>query len=319
MPDLNSIMKVAGIAGNTIGAIGDVAGAIVQRKEAKRQLEAGNKLAAQQRLDYGQTYGDLMNLTQGQSVYKGDISQYTRAEKEAERQQMMAQNVPVSDQLYREQAGRTSANTFARGAKGAKSGVDLMSLAGFVGNQENQQMQNINIDTANRTQNLQAQANQARISTIAQTAAAQARERGLEFESLLGKQKDIYGLTREKGLGEIDMNWNLAQQNMAQRGALANSNAAIMSGVGGIFKAMGGGIAQQNMQNQQMDLLRGMYSGGSTMTNANNYGNPSSWNQAFDTGIRNDLMNLSKGMVPQTTVQNRKPTGFNPDGTYKYN
>jgi hypothetical protein len=228
----------------------------------------------------------LMNLTQGQSVYKGDISQYTRAEKEAERQQMMAQNVPVSDQLYREQAGRTSANTFARGAKGAKSGVDLMSLAGLVGNQENQQMQNINIDTANRTQNLQAQANQARISTIAQTAAAQARERGLEFESLLGKQKDIYGLTREKGLGEIDMNWNLAQQNMAQRGALANSNAAIMSGVGGIFKAMGGGIAQQNMQNQQMDLLKGMYSGGSMMS--------------------------MTGQLP-------KPTGFNPDGTYKYN
>jgi len=188
--------------------------------------------------------------------------------------------------LYREQANRTSANTFARGAKGAKSGVDLMSLAGLVGNQENQQMQNINIDTANRTQNLQAQANRDRISTIAQTAAASARERGLEFESLLGKQKDIYGLTREKGLGEIDMNWNLAQQNMAQRGALANSNAALFSGVGGIFKAMGGGIAQQNMQNQQMDLLKGMYSGGSMMP--------------------------MTGQLP-------KPTGFNPDGTYKYN
>jgi len=261
MAGVQDIMQAAGIVGNTLGAIGDLAGAVTQRKEAKRQLELGNKLAGQQKLDFQQTYGDLTSLLQGQATYKGDVSEFKRAETEAQRQQVLANNVPVSDQLYREQAGRTSANTFARGAKGARSGTDLMSLAGLVGSQENQQMQNINIDTANRGMNLQQQANQNMISTIAQTAAATARERGLEFESILNKSNAGINLAREKGLGEMDQNWNLAQTNMAQRGALANSNAAIMSGIGGIFRSMGGGIAQQNMQNQQMDLLRGQMGG----------------------------------------------------------
>lgn len=308
---VQGIMQAAGVVGNTLGAIGDVAAAVAQKKEAKRQLELGNKLAAQQRLDFQQTYGDLTSLLQGQATYKGDTSQYQRAEQEAQRQQAMAQNVPVSDQLYREQAGRTSANTFARGVKGAKSGTDLMSLAGLVGGQENQQMQNINIDSANKGFSLQQQANQAMISSIANTAAATARERGLEFESILNKSNAGINLAREKGLGEMDQNWNLAQSNMAQRGAVANSNAAIMSGIGGIFRSMGGGIAQQNMQNQQMELLRGQMA----------YNTPQASNfnaQTFDSIMRKDLMSLSGYtptvsplMLPKPKTQ---PTGWGAAG-----
>lgn len=301
-------MQAAGVVGNTLGAIGDVAAAVAQKKEAKKQLELGNKLAAQQRLDFQQAYGDLTSMLQGQATYKGDTSQYQRAEQEAQRQQIMAQNVPVSDQLYREQAGRTSANTFARGVKGAKSGTDLMSLAGLVGGQENQQMQNINIDTANRGMSLQQQANQNMISSIANTAAATARERGLEFESILNKSNAGINLAREKGLGEMDQNWNLAQTNMAQRGAVANSNAAIMSGIGGIFRSMGGGIAQQNMQNQQMDLLRGQMG-----RQSGQYIPPQSvesfWRPSFNAANGYDLKNLGGNFMP---------SGFNGNGTYKY-
>ncbi len=303
---VGAIMQAAGTVGNTLGAIGDVAGAIMQRKEAKKQLELGNKLAAQQRLDFQQTYGDLTSMLQGQATYKGDISQFQRAESEAQRQQIMAQNVPVSDQLYREQAGRTSANTFARGVKGAKSGTDLMSLAGLVGGQENQQMQNINIDTANRGMSLQQQANQNMISTIAQTAAASARERGLEFESILNKSNAGINLAREKGLGEMDQNWNLAQTNMAQRGALANSNAAIMSGIGGIFRSMGGGIAQQNMQNQQMDLLRGQMAGQSTLVPPSGQ-SMNFWQPSFNAANGYDLRNLASTF----------PSGWGSGGTPK--
>lgn len=316
MAGIQAIMQAAGAVGNTIGAIGDLAGAFTQKREAKKQLEMGNRLASQQRLDFQQTYGDLANLLQGQATYKGDVSEFKRAEAEAQRQQMVAQSIPASDQLYREQARRTSGNTFARGAKGARSGTDLMSLAGMVGGQEDQQMQRINIDTANRGMDMQQRANQNMISTIASTAAATARERGLEFDSILGKSNATMSLAREKGLGEMDQNWNLAQQNMAQRGAVANSNAAIFSGIGGIFKAMGGGVAQMNMQNQQMELLRGQM--GKSSPQASNF-NAS----AFDAIMRKDLMSLS-GYKPTTVTTGMTqpkpfPIGFNADGSYKYN
>lgn len=315
--DLNSIMQVAGIGGKALGAVGDVIGAFGQKKEAKKQLQMGQQLAAQQKLDFQGTYSDLLGMAQNQATYKGDISGYQRAEKEAERQQIMAGTVPVSDQLYREQAGRTSANTFARGARGAKSGTDLMALAGLAGAQENQQLQGINIDTANRMQTNQQQANQSRISTIAQTAAAQARERGLEFQSLMDKAQNIQGLTREKGLGGMELNYQLKQDEFARRGAVQDARSAIYSGFGDIFRSIGGGIAQNNMQNQQMKMFETMYPKGSANT-SNNYGNPSSWNQAFDTGIRKDLMGFSKGIVSQPVIERPKPKGFNPDGTYKY-
>jgi len=287
---MSAIMQAAGTVGNTIGAVGDLAGAFVQRKEAKRQKEAGAAFAAQQKLDFGQTYSDLFSLLGGQATYKGDTSQYQRVEQEAKRQQIMADKVPVADQIAREQATRSSANTFARGVKGAKSGTDLMSLAGLVGGQEAQQMQGINYDTANRMQSNQQQANQAVISSIANTAAATARERGLEFESILNKSNATLGLAKERGLGSLDMNWNLEQQKQAQSAAVANSNAAIMSGVGNIFRSMGGGIAQQNMQNQQMELLRGQM-GGSSLLPPSSQGN-NFWQPSFKAANGYDLMNL---------------------------
>ena len=297
---VSEIIKAAGTIGNTVGAISDLAGAFVQRKAAKKNLELGNKLADSQRLDFQQTYGDLFNLLGGQDTYKKDISEYKRAEAEAERQQIMAQNVPVSDQLYRDQAGRTSANTFARAMKGARSGTDLMSLAGMVGDQENQQMQGINIDTANRGQTLQQQANQYRYSSIIQTAAATARERGMEFDSILNKSNAMIGLTKDKGLGDMDLEWNLGQTNMAQRGALANSNAAMISGMGGVFKAMGGGIAKQNLQDQQMLYLQ------------NQMRTPTNYNPFM--GQTGSLFKADP-IKPADTVF---PKGLNGDGTYNF-
>jgi len=239
----------------------------------------------------------------------GAMPQSIESEFRTPQQQIAAQGVSPADQLYREQAGRTSANTFARGAKGARSGTDLMSLAGLVGGQENQQMQNINIESANRGDWMRRMADQNMVGTIAQTAAATARERGLEFESILNKSNAGINLAREKGLGEMDQNWNLGQTNMAQRGALANSSAALFSGIGGIFRSMGGGIAQQNMQNQQMELLRGQM--GLNTPQASNF-NPS----AFDAIMRKDLMSLS-GYTPTASplmLPKPKPTGWGTAG-----
>lgn len=298
---VDALMKASGTIGNTAGAIGDVMGAFLQRKEAKKQLELGNKLATQQKLGFDQAYSDLFSLLGQQQTYKGDVSEYKRAEKEAERQQALAQKIPIADQLYRDQATKTASNTFARATKGARSATDLMSLAGMVGSQENQQMQNINIDTANRKQSMEQQANQARISTIANTAAATARERGLEFQSILNKSNQTIDLTRERDLGRLNQDWNLAQANMAQRGALANSNAAIFSGLGNIVRAMGNGVAQQNYQNQQLDAFKGYMGGQSVAPQQQSLG-------GFEPSFNyygNDLFNLAKTF----------PTGWGSAGT----
>lgn len=311
---MGGLLSFAAPIGNTIGAIGDIAAAFTQKKAAKENLRDGQRLAASQRLDFNQTYGDLTSLLGQQATYKGDTSQYKRAENEAERQQMMAQNVPVSDQLYRDQAGRTSSNTFARGIKGARSGSDLMSLAGMVGDQENQQMQGINLDSANRGQTLQQQANQNRYSSIVQTAAATARERGMEFDSILNKSNAMLDLTKEKGLGAMDMEWNLGQANMAQKGAVANSKAAMWSGIGGIFKAMGGGIAQQQMQDQQMSYLKKQMETPSSTIPYSPFLDLSKFSQpSGDFRFYNNT-------PTSTPIQQRKiPVDWNNDGTYKFN
>lgn len=268
LKSLGGLSGAAGIAGNAIGAVGDVIGAFGQKKLAKKQLQEGTAFANQQKLDYEQTYGDLMNMAQNQATYKGDISQYTRAEQEARRQQMMAQGADPADQLYREQANKTSANTFARGARGARSAADLMSLAGMTGAQENQQMQGISLNTANRAQSQQQQANQSMISSIAQTAAAAARERGMEFESILGKSNRLMDLTKEKGLGAMDLAYNQQQEQFARQGAVQDAKSAIYSGFGDIFRSIGGGISAANMQNQQMSILRSSLQNPSTGTSS---------------------------------------------------
>lgn len=248
-----------GLAANIIGSAGNVVGAFGQKKLAKQQLKDGKVFAQKQKGDYSRTYSDLMSLAQGQDTYKGDVSQYLRVEEEAKKQQKLATVVNPADQLFRDQASKTSANAFARGKQGARSGSDLMSLAGMVGANENQQMQDINVNTANRRQMVEQQANQSVISTMAQTAAAMARERGLQFESVLGKQQSIMGLTKEQGLGALDMDYNQQQEQFARQGALQDARSAIYSGFGDIFKSIGGGITQMNTQNQQMDIMKNYF------------------------------------------------------------
>lgn len=306
-------LAALGMAGNIIGSAGNVIGAFGQKKLAKQQLKEGNIFAQKQKGDYNRTYADLMGLAQGQDTYKGDVSQYIRAEEEAKRQQKLATVVNPADQLFRDQASKTSANTFARGTKGAKSGSDLMALAGMVGANENQQMQDININTANRRQTMEQQANQSVVSTMAQTAAAMARERGLQFESILGKQQNIMGLTKEQGLGNLDMDYRQQQEQFARQGAVQDARSAIYSGFGDIFKSIGGGLTQMNTQNQQMEVMKNYF--GQTKPQKQGITSPVNefWSPNFKASNGYDLMNLMPGQP-----QKAKPKGFDGNNNYTY-
>ena len=315
-------LAALGMAGNIIGSAGNVIGAFGQKKLAKQQLKDGKVFAQKQKGDYNRTYSDLMSLAQGQDTYQGDVSQYLRAEEEAKRQQKLATVVNPADQLFRDQASKTSANTFARGRQGARSGSDLMSLAGMVGANENQQMQNINIDTANRRQSMQQQANQSVVSTMAQTAATMARERGLQFESILGKQQNIMGLTKEQGLGALDMDYRQQQEQFARQGAVQDARSAIYSGFGDIFKSIGGGLTQMNTQNQQMEVMKNYFGQGQQQTpQVTPWQDSSIKNSDFDAKMRKDLMGLSWKPSAMTTSPNMiklKPKGLDGNNNYTY-
>ena len=252
-------LAALGMVGNLIGSAGNVIGAFGQKKLAKQQLKDGKVFAQKQKGDYNRTYSDLMSLAQGQDTYQGDVSQYLRAEEEAKKQQKLATVVNPADQLYRDQASKTSANAFTRGRQGVRSASDLMGLTGMIQANENQQNQITNADSARLRQSNEQQANQLRVSTMAQTAAAMARERGLQFESILGKQQNIMGLTKEQGLGALDMDYRQQQEQFARQGAVQDARSAIYSGFGDIFKSIGGGLTQMNTQNQQMEVMKNYF------------------------------------------------------------
>ena len=256
--DLLKSANVLGTAGNALGAVANTIGAFGQKKLAKQQLKEGNRLADQQRLDYQKTYGDLMSLAQGQETYKGDLSAYNKAEQEAKRQQLLS-NINPADQIAREQVRQSTSNYIEQASRGARSGSDLMALAGIGAGQEAASMQNINLQSANQRFQNQNNANSNLLNMLSQTAAATAREKGLEFNSRQNKFNDILGLTKEQGLGSMDLNYQLNQEKFAREAAFQDSKSAIWSGFGDVFRAVGSGLNQQNMFDQQMKQFGAMY------------------------------------------------------------
>lgn len=257
---LGAILQAAGAIGGAAGSVFDTIGSIQQAKETKKQMEQGKVLAANRRNMFSETYSDLESMAAGQATYRGDISAYTKAEEEAKRQQQMATQTNPADQLFRDQARQSTSNYIEQASRGARSGVDLMAIAGMGAGMENQQMLGINAATANQRMSSQDRANANLINSLSRTAAATARERGMEFSSIVDKQRNQLGIAREKGLGAIDMNYNDQQEDFARRGAWADAKKSMWSGMGDTFRAIGGGIAESNMQNSYMEYLKGMNS-----------------------------------------------------------
>ena len=261
----NPITAGVGMGMQVLGGIANVVGAVGQKNEAKKQLALQRTFAGQQRSALKSGYGDLLSQAKGLPTYQGDISLFQKAQGEAEMAKRMASGGQIAGEgIMREQARQTTANTLAAARLGAGSGSDLLTAALMGQQQEGAQMQNIDVQVGQQRQQMQQQAQQNYLSSLGQTAAAQAQQAGLEFESQSQKAQQVLGLGREQLGQSMALEQNLFQSEQAKAAALQQARSAIWSGIGGIAQGIGSGIMGMNAQQNQMDMLSKIYGGAKT-------------------------------------------------------
>lgn len=233
-----------GTVTSMVGSIFDIIGAAQAKKEAKKQLELGNRQAAEQTAQTKALYSDLLGMAERTPTYQSDLSAYSTLVSEAEKQKAESQKTPLSDQLARDAARQTTSDYISSASRGARSGTDIMSLAGAAAGLESSQMRNINLDTARQMDYNTNRANQSILNSLSQMAGATTSERRAEFQSELSKSQNVLGLTREAGQADISLQDYLFQQQLARRGALADSKRAFWSGIGNTFRTFGSGMSE---------------------------------------------------------------------------
>lgn len=261
--DLSAVtqgLNPIGMGLSVLGSIGNIIGAGKQAKEAQRQLDAQRAFAGSQRNALKTGYQDLLSQAKGMPTYQMDLTRYGKAEQAAQNQMAQAQGGRVAgEDLAREQVRQTTANTLAAAQKGAGSASDLLTAALFAQGQENEQMRNITQSSMQTRQQMQQQAQQNYLSTLGQTAAADLQQRGIQFESEYQKQANILGLSKEQLGQSMALEQDLFSQEQAKAAALANANAAIWSGIGGLASNIGGGLMNLQSQQNNMNLLEKLY------------------------------------------------------------
>lgn len=250
-----------------LGALGGAAklvGAFGKKSEAERQLDAQRVYAQQQRSTFNAGYGDLLSQAKSAATYQGDISRFQKVEQQADLAKRMAsgQSRGAGEQIARDQAAQTSANALAAATRGAGSGTDIMTAALLSQQGENQAQNAISARSAEQQYNAQQLAQQQQFAALGQTAAAAARERGLEFSSLANKQANIMGITQNKLEGEMNLNQSLFEGEQAKAAALQEAKSAIWSGIGDIASGVSSGMMGIANQKAQMKLLSSVYGGG---------------------------------------------------------
>lgn len=245
-----------GIAGQVLGGIANSIGTAKQIKEAKRQREEGSRFNSAQQSQYRGLYQDLLNQANSQQTYKGDTTAYKNVVGEAEKQKMeAATSVNPADAMMREDARSGTANFIGAATRGARSATDLLSIAGAASGQEASNMRAINTQNAQSAYANRQSAGQNLIGSLSNLAQATARERGLEYESMLQKQQNILGLTKEQGLGGMELAYRGQQEDFARRAALTDAQSSMWSGIGDVFRGVGQGITNYNLMNSQMEML----------------------------------------------------------------
>jgi hypothetical protein len=121
----------------------------------------------------------------------------------------------------------------------------------------------------------QNQAQQQQFAALGQTAAASARERGLEFQSLAAKQAGIMGVTQNRMEGEMNLNQQLFDEENTKAAALEEARNAITSNFGNILSGFGSGLMQMQNQKANMSMLEKIYGrnsgGGDMLTGARKF------------------------------------------------
>lgn len=246
-----------------LGAVGSVIGAVGQKAEAERQFDRQTQFGAQQKSAFTKGYGDLINQAQGLKTYQGDISKYVKAEQAAELGKRMAGGGRVAgEDIMRQQAMQSTANTLAAAQRSGGSSSDLLTAALMGQQQEGAQMQNIDINSQQQRQQMGQQAQQNYLQSLGQTAAAQAQQAGIQFESESGKQQQLLGLAQGQFQGGMALDQSLFEQQQASAAAVQNAKSAIWSGIGGVASTIGGGLTQMKNQQDNLDMLGLIYGKG---------------------------------------------------------
>ena len=241
-------------------------GAFGKKSEAERQLDAQRVYAQQQRSTFNAGFGDLLAKAKAATTYQGDLQRYTKVEQAADLAKRMAsgQSRGAGEQIARDQAAQTSANVLAAATRGAGSGTDIMTAALAAQQGENAAQNAISARSAEEQRVAKAAAMAQEFAAFGNTAAAAARERGLEFSSLANKEANIMGITQNKMEGEMNLNQSLFDQEQAKAAALEEARASIWSGIGDIASGVSSGMMGMANQKAQMALLNKIYGGGST-------------------------------------------------------
>ena len=267
------ILGAAGGVMNLIGAYG-------KKDEAQNQLDAQRQHTMLQRNKFESGYGDLINQAKGAKLYKGDLSRFNKVEQSADLAKRMASGMSrgAGEQIARDQASQTSANVLAAATRGAGSGTDIMTAALASQQAENAAQNAISARSSEQQFNQQNQAQQNQFAALGQTAAADMRERGLEYSSLASRQQNVLGLSQQKLEGGMALEQNLFEQEAAKAGALADARGAVMGGWGNILGGLGSGLMGMQNQKQNMDMLGKIYGGGKTLGDQGG----SKWGSAVD-------------------------------------
>jgi len=255
---------LAGLIGGAISGITGIIGAAGKKNEAFNQLNAQRRFAEQQRSEFNAGYGDLMSQAKAMPTYQGDISRYQKIENQTDLAKRMASGMSrgAGEQIARDQAAQTSANVLAAATRGAGSGTDIMTAALMAQQGENQAQNAISARSSEQQLAIQNQAQQNQLAALGQTAAASARERGLEFSSLASKQAGIMGVSQNKLSGQLALNQQLFEGEQAKAAALADADASMWSGIGNLAGNIGSGLMGIHNQKQNMDMLEKIYGGG---------------------------------------------------------
>lgn len=243
------------------GGLANLAGAFGKKDEAQNQLDAQRQFTMLQRNKFDTGYGDLINTAKGAKLYQGDLQRYTKVEQAADLAKRMASGMSrgPGEQIARDQAAQTSANVLAAATRGAGSGTDIMTAALMSQQGENAAQNAISARSADYQLAMQNQAQQEQFNALGQTAAASARERGLEYQSLANRQQNVLGLSQQKLEGGMQLEQNLFEQEQAKAAALADAQGAIWSGIGGIASGLGSGLMGMKNQAANMDMLMKIY------------------------------------------------------------
>jgi hypothetical protein len=308
------IPLIAGAVLQGLGAVGNIIGAVGQKAEAERQFDRQTEFGKQQKSAFTKGYGDLINQAQGLKTYQGDISKYVKAEQAAQLGKQMAGGGRVAgEDIMREQARQSTANTLAFAQRAGGSSSDFLTAALMGQQQEGAQMQNIDITSQQQRQQMQQQAQQNYLQSLGQTAAAQAQQAGLQFESESSKQQQLLGLAQGQFQGGMALDQSLFEQQQASAAAVQNAKSAIWSGIGGVASTIGSGLTQMRNQQDNLAMLGQIYGGNSNaayqsgtiqerMGNISNAIGVSKMGAAQPLGILSRLPNISQTGIGRTPL-----------------